>query len=183
MILMAGLLLGFLVFISGSVSTQTAMDQLDQTVRDNLQQVDMTDGSLQLGESFRFYNNGVYTLVYSQNESLLAGQVPVGFTADEPFQSGLTRPVDVRGVRYYVLDFWLPLSWEGGVWVRGILEAPENPQVVQNPHEHRSGGHALCSSCWLRWEDILSPGGPSAPWTRSHPPQRPSTRRPTCPAG
>ena len=67
MILMAGLLLGFLVFISGSVSTQTAMDQLDQTVRDNLQQVDMTDGSLQLGESFRFYNNGVYTLVYSQN--------------------------------------------------------------------------------------------------------------------
>ena len=51
MILMAGLLLGFLVFISGSVSTQTAMDQLDQTVRDNLQQVDMTDGSLQLGES------------------------------------------------------------------------------------------------------------------------------------
>ena len=132
MILMAGLLLGFLVFISGSVSTQTAMDQLDQTVRDNLQQVDMTDGSLQLGESFRFYNNGVYTLVYSQNESLLAGQVPVGFTADEPFQSGLTRPVDVRGVRYYVLDFWLPLSWEGGVWVRGILEAPENPQVVQN---------------------------------------------------
>ena len=110
MILMAGLLLGFLVFISGSVSTQTAMDQLDQTVRDNLQQVDMTDGSLQLGESFRFYNNGVYTLVYSQNESLLAGQVPVGFTADEPFQSGLTRPVDVRGVRYYVLDFWLPLS-------------------------------------------------------------------------
>ena len=121
MILMAGLLLGFLVFISGSVSTQTAMDQLDQTVRDNLQQVDMTDGSLQLGESFRFYNNGVYTLVYSQNESLLAGQVPVGFTADEPFQSGLTRPVDVRGVRYYVLDFWLPLSWEGGVWVRGCL--------------------------------------------------------------
>lgn len=132
MILMAGLLLGFLLFISGSVSTQTAMDQLDQTVRDNLQQVDMVEGTLQLGESFRFYNDGVYTLVYSQNESLLAGQVPVGFTADESFQNGLTRPVDVGGVRYYVLDFWLPLSWEGGVWVRGILEAPENPQVVQN---------------------------------------------------
>ena len=132
MIVMAGLLLGFLVFISGSVSTQTAMDQLEQTVRDNLQQVDMADGALQLGESFQFYHNGVYTLVYSQNESLLAGQVPVGFTADEPFQNGLTRPVDVGGVRYYVLDFWLPLSWESGVWVRGVLEAPENPQVVQN---------------------------------------------------
>ena len=36
MLLMAGLMLGFLVFISGSVSTQTAMDQLDRTVRDDL---------------------------------------------------------------------------------------------------------------------------------------------------
>ena len=132
MVLMAGLLLGFLVFISGSVSTQTAMDQLEATVRDNLRLVDMAEGSLQLGEGFRFYDNGVYTLVYSQSEALLAGQVPVGFTAEEPFQNGLTRPVTVEGVRYYVLDFWLPLSWEGGVWLRGVLEAPENPQVVQN---------------------------------------------------
>ena len=34
--------------------------------------------------------------------------------------------------RYYVLDFWVPLGWEGGVWVRGILEAPENPQLLTN---------------------------------------------------
>ena len=61
MVLMAGLLLGFLVFISGSVSTQTAMDQLEATVRDNLRLVDMAEGSLQLGEGFRFYDNGVYT--------------------------------------------------------------------------------------------------------------------------
>ena len=95
MTIMAGLLLAFLVAVSGSVSTQTAMDQLEQTVRANLRQVDMADGSLQFGENFLFYDNGVYTLIYSQNEALLAGQVPVGFTASEPFQNGLTRPVDV----------------------------------------------------------------------------------------
>lgn len=47
-------------------------------------------------------------------------------------------------MRYYVLDFWLPLSWEGGVWVPGDSggagESPGGPE----PHEHRSGGHALC---------------------------------------
>ena len=133
MILMAALLLVFLVLVSGSVTTQTSMDQLDQTVRGNLRQVGTAeDGSLALGEDFRFYDNGVYTLIYSQSESLLAGQVPVAFTASEPFQNGLTRPVQVGSTRYYVLDFWVPLGWEGGVWVRGILEAPENPQLLTN---------------------------------------------------
>ena len=133
MVLMAALLMGFLYLVSGSVSTQTAMDQLERTVRGNLTHVSMDEtGALQLQEGFTFSDNGVYTLVYSQNQSLLAGQVPVGFTADEPFQNGLTRPVDSGGTRYYVLDFYLLLSWENGVWVRGILEAPENPQVLTN---------------------------------------------------
>ena len=132
MTIMAGLLLAFLVAVSGSVSTQTAMDQLEQTVRANLRQVDLEDGALQFGEDFRFYDNGVYTLVYSQGGALLAGQVPVGFTAEEPFQSGLSRPVDAGGARYYVLDFQVPVSWESQVWVRGVLEAPEDPRIVTN---------------------------------------------------
>lgn len=132
MVLMAGLLLGFLLLISGSVSTQTAMDQLSQTVRGNLNQISMVDGSLQLGEDFHFYSDGVYSLVYSQSEALLAGQVPVSFTASEPFQNGLTRPVSVGSTRYYILDFWVPLGWDSGVWLRGILEAPENPQLLTN---------------------------------------------------
>ena len=130
---MGGLLLGFLVLISGTVSTQTAMDQLEATLRRNLSQITQgADGAPQLGEEFAFYDNGVYTLVYSQGEALLAGQVPVSFTASEPFQNGQNRPVDVAGARYYVMDFWLPNGWESGLWVRGILEAPENPQLLTN---------------------------------------------------
>ena len=34
--------------------------------------------------------------------------------------------------RYYILDFWVPLGWDSGVWLRGILEAPENPQLLTN---------------------------------------------------
>ena len=133
MALMAGLLLAFLLGISGSVSSQTAVNQLDAAVRANLTQVEVADdGSLRLGEGFQFYVNGVYTLVYSQGESLLAGQVPVSFTAQEPFQNGLTRAVDTAAGRYYVLDFWVPSGWDGGVWVRGLLEAPDNPQAITN---------------------------------------------------
>lgn len=129
---MAGLLLAFLLLISSRVSDQAATEQLDQTVRSNLSQVTMPDGTLQLGETFQFYRNGVYTLVYSQNEALLAGQVPVAFTAHEPFQNGLTRLVDTEDGRYYVLDFLVPTSWETHLWVRGLIEMPERTQGLHD---------------------------------------------------
>ena len=132
MTMMAGLLLAFLLLISGTVTTQTAMEQLSQTVRANLHQVEMADGSLQLGEDFNFYEDGVYSLIYSQNEALLAGQVPVNFSTEEPFENGLTRVVEVVADQYYVLDFWIPIGWENGVWIRGILEVPRSSAALTN---------------------------------------------------
>ncbi len=133
MLLTAALLLGFLLTISDSVSAQTSMDQLEQTLRENIEQISLdADGTLVIGEAFTFYDNGVYTLVYSQSESLLAGQVPVAFTADEDFQNGLTRLVSVGDTQFYVLDFRLPLSWENNVWIRGILEVSQNVRVLRN---------------------------------------------------
>ena len=128
--LMAGLMLVFLRLISGSVYTQSAMEQLDQTVRENLGQVTLVDGRPQMGEGFQFYENGVYTLVYSQDKTLLAGQVPVAFTAAEPFHNGLTRLVDTDTGQYYVLDFWVPAGWDEGLWVRGLLEVPAGAQSM-----------------------------------------------------
>lgn len=129
MCLMAGLMLAFLLGISGAVYSQAAMEQLDQTVRNNFSQVAQKDGSLQLSEDFQFYKNGVYTLIYNEQKALLAGQIPVAFTAEEPFQNGLTRQVKTDVGLYYVLDFWLPTSWESGLWVRGLMEAPESAQA------------------------------------------------------
>ena len=112
MAVMAVLMLVFLLAISSSVATGTAMDQLSQTLRSNLAQVTRVDGLLQFGDGFAFSQNGVTTLIYSENGTLLAGQVPVNLTGvDEPFENGLTRPVDGQGTRYYVLDLRLPLGW------------------------------------------------------------------------
>ena len=131
MALMAVLVLLFMLFISNSVIAQTAQSQLSRSVRDSLPHIHMSGGSLQLDEGFSFYDNGVYLLLYSESEALLAGQIPTPFTGvEEPFQSGLTRPVSTTQGRYYVLDFWLQLSWEEGLWVRGLLAAPEDQQTA-----------------------------------------------------
>lgn len=133
MTLMAALVLGFMLIISSTVVTQTAMRQLSETVRSNLTQVVWEEGKLQFGENFHFHQNGITTLIYSRSGALLAGQVPVSFTnVEEAFQNGFTRPVEGAGERYYVIDLWLPMGWEDGLWVRGVMEDPEEHQTAQN---------------------------------------------------
>ena len=86
MTIMSVLMIGFLWFVSNAVTTQTAMNNVSQVVRSNLDEVDVADGKLQLGNEFQFYQNGVYTVIYSQKASLLAGQIPASFTVSEPFE-------------------------------------------------------------------------------------------------
>ncbi len=133
MALLSGLLLVFMLSISSGVTSQTAMGQLSQVVQSNLEQVDLTGGTLVLGEDFTFYHGGVYTLVYSQSETLLAGQLPVSFTSvSEPFQNGSSRTVAVDDGVYLVLDLWAASGWDSGVWLRGIMELPEQYQPARN---------------------------------------------------
>lgn len=128
--LLAVLLLAFLLSISKVVAAQSSMTQLSQTVRNNLSQTGMTNGRLALGDSFSFYQDGVSTLIYSREKALLAGQIPVSLSIEEEFQNGITRVVNAGGGQYLVLDLWLPMGWDSGVWLRGLMEVPENRQLT-----------------------------------------------------
>lgn len=128
--LLAVLLLVFMLSISKAVAAQASMAQLAQTVRSNLSQTGLDNGRLTLGDGFRFYQNGVSTLIYSRDQAFLAGQIPVSFTVEEDFQNGLTRMVNAGDERYLVLDLWLPIGWENGVWLRGLMEVSENRQFT-----------------------------------------------------
>ena len=132
MTIMSVLMIGFLWFVSNAVTTQTAMNNVSQVVRSNLDEVDVADGKLQLGNEFRFYQNGVYTVIYSQKASLLAGQIPASFTVSEPFENGLTRMVSNGENRFYVFDLWCPFGWDDGVWVRGVMEVSEDTLMIRN---------------------------------------------------
>lgn len=132
MVIMMVMVLGFIVAISNSVTSQTAINQISAAVHSNLEQLDMTDGKLQVGEDFRFYQSGIYTVVYSSNETLLAGQLPLDFNEVGEFENGETRIVSVGDDDFYVLDLWRAFGWDNGVWVRGIMEVPESMTMIEN---------------------------------------------------
>lgn len=129
---LALLLLIFMLFISSSVATQTVKQQLTDTVRSNLSYVEVTDLKPNIQDGFSFYHNGISTLIYSQNESLLAGQIPVSFRAEVPFENGTIRTVDSDDSKYLVLDLWLASDWNNGVWLRGLVEAPNSEALTRN---------------------------------------------------
>lgn len=129
---LAVLLLIFMLFISHSVALQTAKSQLTDVVRSNLIHVEVSDKKPIIGDQFSYYHNGISTLIYSQNESLIAGQIPVSFQAEVPFESGSIRIVNVGDTDYLVLDMFLAENWNHGVWLRGLLEAPNNESLTRN---------------------------------------------------
>ncbi len=133
MALLFGLLLVFMLMISRQVVYGTAVQTLENILRSNLACVSLVDGQLQIGDGFVYSQNGVSTLVYSRNESLLAGQVPVSYTVSEPFENGLLREVETdSGDVWLVMDFWVPSGWEDGVWVRALAEAPAYQETMHN---------------------------------------------------
>lgn len=132
MLLLAVLLSAFMLSISSTVSSQAAMRQLEQTVKENLSKIQLSQSQLDFSEGFRFSQNGVSILIYSQSGALLAGQLPVSFTAAEDFQNGLTRQIEAGSERYLLLDLYRSSGWEEGIWVRGLMPAPDNRQLGQN---------------------------------------------------
>ena len=132
MALLSVLLLVYILIISDAVAMGTTREQLTRTVRANAQLVSLQNGRLAVADGFHYAGGGITTLIYSQSETLLAGQVPVGLTGGEPFQDGVIRTVDAGETSYFVLDLWVPSGWENGVWLRGMTEAPDVCMMTVN---------------------------------------------------
>ena len=126
------LMLLFAWAVSRSVVQRTARQQLVDTVRSNAALVSFTDGQFAAGEGFSFSRSGVSCLVYSKAEALLAGQLPVGFSAAVPFENGTVRTVEAAGGDWYLLDLWVADGWESGVWLRGLEEVPDPAATARN---------------------------------------------------
>lgn len=133
MLLLVSVVLGIMVAVSSAVVAVNTRERLDNAVRTNLAGISQEKGKLQFDEGFRFTHDGVYTVIYSDDGALLAGQLPLGFPEGVTFENGKNHVVSGKDDDdYYVLDFRLPFDWEKGVWVRGIIQVPEVAYVLDD---------------------------------------------------
>ncbi len=130
MLLLCGLVLGFMVFASGKIAQSGAKDALIAVVDDNLSEIEYDDGELDIDDDFAYQKNGVTSVIYSENGQLLDGYLPGGFDVEEPLLEGEVRTVIINGQPYSVYDKQLS-DKAGGLWVRGIILADGTGGVLQ----------------------------------------------------
>lgn len=121
-----------MISITSNVVTENTLDLLSSTIRQNLVSVSMQNGKLIFDENFNFTYNGVYTLIYSDSNALLAGQPHINLPENIEFENGVTKEIESIDGEYYILDFWLHFGWEDGVWVRGIVPKPDVTDIIKD---------------------------------------------------
>lgn len=121
MLLLVLLMLGFMLSISDSIIQSNAESRLDAMVKSNADEVEYDDGELEIDKDFEFYSNGVSSLVYTDDLTLVEGRLPDGFPPDTPFIDGEPRLITAGGERFLVHDRMVTSKKYPAIWVRGVL--------------------------------------------------------------
>lgn len=126
------LLILLMTNIINDVTVSSMSKQLISTVKDNVEEIEYVDGNLSFTDEFDFHSNGVSLLIYSENKTLLAGQLPVGFNHDLPFENGVVKTNITEKNKYLLVDFLNSFNFVHNYWVRGIIELPNSYHTSSN---------------------------------------------------
>lgn len=111
----------YIVTTGKSSITADSRNQLTKITEYNMDEIDFEDGELELDDDFYFFSEGVYTLIYSSNEQLIAGTYPARFNLPAPYLDGDLHQVNAGTNQYYVYDRVLDFGNDGSIWIRGII--------------------------------------------------------------
>lgn len=130
MLLLAGLVLGFMGFVSEYIAKSNTKNALIVVVESNMEEVEYEDGELEIDDDFLFFKNGVSSLVYSAQGQLIDGHIPRGFQSDEPLEDNNLHMVSSGGQRFYCYDRRIRFTEEEDLWIRGIIAVDENAGMM-----------------------------------------------------
>lgn len=120
----------FMFSMSSSVVESSTRTQLKFVIHENASQVEFDHGELEL-EDVNFYENHIYTLVYSHDGYHLAGSIPQQEAFDAPLLHGQVTPFTVDGVNYLIYDTLVSDREHDGVFLRGIVSLVEVGDTVE----------------------------------------------------
>lgn len=133
MMVIVTLTLALLLAVSEYVfETQTQMT-LIRAVENNVDEIEYEFGYLDIENDFYFFYDGVYSVVYDKNYTVVDGSYPDGFDIEVEFENMKTRRVVCHGEQYYVYDRLLTAQeygYDDDVWVRGVIMLDRTDSIV-----------------------------------------------------
>ncbi|MGF7142241.1 signal transduction histidine kinase [Anaerotaenia torta] len=130
MLLLAGLVLGFMVFVSEYIAERGTKNALIGAVEDNMEELEYEDGEIEIDDDFAFYKSGVSSIIYSAEKQRIDGHIPSGFQSEEPLQDKTLHTVQSQGRQFFCYDRRVVLEGGGELWIRGVIAADENAGII-----------------------------------------------------
>lgn len=110
-----------LIFSISDMAIETSLkNNLKDLVAENADEIEYDDGELAIDENIKFYDNGIYILIYKKNGDFVNGHMPEGFITQTAFENEKLNIVENGNEQFYVYDQLLKFNDHPDIWVRGI---------------------------------------------------------------
>lgn len=123
LVLLVSIIFISLFYTTDRLTRDNIKGDLAAMVADSSQDVKIQNGKLEIDDDMVSYRDGVYILVYQENNFIVTGALPSGITREIPFISGNVRKITDSEKEFYVYDYLINQKNFGDVWIRGITSA------------------------------------------------------------
>lgn len=123
LVLLVCVIFASLIYTSNRLVQENIMGDLSAVVDDSTRDVKIEDGKLEIDDDIISYRDGIYVLVYRENNFIVTGTLPSGIQREIPFISGQVRKITDSGKEYYVYDRLVSDDTYADIWIRGITSA------------------------------------------------------------
>lgn len=123
LVLLVSLLVAAMIYTSHHLIQNNLKQDLTAAVEGSLKYVSTQDGRLEVDDDMPGYRDGVYLLVYQENNFIVTGFLPPGLAGEIPFVPEQVRKITDSGSEFYVYDHLMDGADSDDVWVRGLAAA------------------------------------------------------------
>ncbi len=130
MILMASIVMGLILSFSDDIIATSSKAILTDVVEENANELEFEKNRLEI-DDVDFFEDSVYTLLYTEEHERFAGSLPEEFTEEPPLKDKAISNITFKGTTYSLYDRLVFVDdYPKPIWVRGVIAIDEVASAV-----------------------------------------------------
>lgn len=123
LVLLVSIVFFSLLYMSNRLIQSNIKSDLVTVVENSLRDVFVEGEKLEIDDDIVNYWDGIYVLIYQENNFIVTGELPEGIAHEIPFVADQVRRIEDSGKSFYVYDHPISTADSDDVWIRGVTKA------------------------------------------------------------
>lgn len=123
LVLLVSIVFFSLLYMSNRLIQNNIKSDLVTVVENSLRDVFVEGEKLEIDDDIVNYWDGIYVLIYQENNFIVTGELPEGIAHEIPFVADQVRRIEDSGKSFYVYDHPIGTADSNDVWIRGVTKA------------------------------------------------------------